>query len=179
MAGKQEWTLERILTEKKAVTTEVGLIIDPEYGEAVTAAKKVLSRAEMAVRGARTDDARAEAVINVEEAQAELELLHEDRDGKVIDFKFQGLNPAEYDKIVEANAPSAQQRANANKTGQTMMWNPETFPASLIAATLIEPKLAEDEIAQLIGSEQFNQAEIEALFAAALKSCTTAFRDAG
>lgn len=175
--AKKVWDLDAILAAKKPVTAEVALILDPVYGEELADARKALTRAEMAIRQARSDEARTEAEAKAEEAQADIDRLHKNRAGKVLDFRFAGLNPIEYDRVVQANQPTAQQRAAANKDGKTLMWNPEAFPAALVATCLVEPKLSEEDVAAMLSSEVFNQAEVEALFSAALRACTTAHLD--
>lgn len=81
-------------------------------------------------------------------------------DGTTITFVFQSLGRALYDALVNEHPP-------VDDDTSRWIWDPETFPAALISACLVEPKLTVDEVTQLRRSPAWTSAEFDALFTAA------------
>lgn len=55
-----------------------------------------------------------------------------------VTFVFEGLGRSRYDLLV-AEHPATDEQAAAVPEGQTLRWNPETFPPALLAASCVEP----------------------------------------
>ena len=171
-AAKKTWTFESIQKAKKVATKTVPLVIDPEWGEAYGRAKKTAALAQTRLDKSPSDVALRAAAEEADEAVA---VLEKDRSKKVVEFTFRALSGDEYDAVVTAHQPTAKQRAEANKSGGTLQWDPDTFPPALVAAALVEPELSDEEVAQLYASDQWNPAEVQQLFQGALRVCTMSF----
>ena len=53
-----------------------------------------------------------------------------------------------------------------------MPFNSDTYPRALIAACIIEPEVTENDCLEWLDDDTWNEAEIEALFTAAMEANT-------
>jgi len=143
--------------------------MDPElaelHGDAKRAQEIAANRA-----AARPNDTDAQAELwRAEQALEELENRLRDEDA-IVEFTFRSIGRAAYDALANAHQPTALQRAQAKALGMgEIMWNTETFPPALVAASLVEPKLSAEEVESIWRDDNWNQAELNALLQAAVE----------
>lgn len=88
-------------------------------------------------------------------------------DGSSASFLFQSIDWREYDALLTANPPTAEQRV----TGGT--YNPDTFAPALLARVCVEPAIDEDGWKQVLATGNWGRGEVSALFFRAMDLCTT------
>lgn len=98
-------------------------------------------------------------------------------DGQLVTFVFRAMPPDEFEALRMAHPPTRQQidryEQRARELGVPttliggLMWNPDTFPAELIAASCAEPVVTLDEAKAMWTSGVFSEGELEALTKAA------------
>lgn len=77
-------------------------------------------------------------------------------------FRFQALGREDYANLIAAHAPTKEQR----EADKGLDHNPETFPAALIAASSIDPKLTEAQAGRI--EKKWRLADFRRLYDAAL-----------
>lgn len=80
-------------------------------------------------------------------------------------MKYKALSSKEYDKLIEAHPPTSREKAKG------AVYNVDTFAPALIAAVSAEPKLSEEQAAELYNSPEWSGGEVQTLFVEALKVC--------
>lgn len=77
-----------------------------------------------------------------------IRVLEDEARESEVTFSFEGMGRGAYAKLISLHKATAEQES---ELGQELMWNPETFPPALMAASCVEP-------AELRGnSEEFNE----------------------
>jgi hypothetical protein len=164
-------TLDHLLSQKKATTETVEIVLDPELAEELAEARKTRDAAA-ARASVRTTDSEAPAQMwEAEETVARLERKVEEEEVAVY-FTFRSIGRAAFDSLVAAHPAGAEQRARLKRFGvnaEDVPWDEESFPPAIIAASLVEPKLTEAEVRALWHADNWNQAELSALVIAAIK----------
>lgn len=74
---------------------------------------------------------------------------------------LQAMPPAEYDKLLSDHPPTATQKANGE------VFNADTFPPALIAASMIEPALTIEQATDLWNSPRWSRGELADIFSSA------------
>lgn len=163
-------TLDHLISQKKAVTETVEIVLDPALAEELESARK--TRDVAAARASvRSTDSEAQAQMwEAEEIVARLERQVEEEEVAVY-FTFRSIGRATFDALVAAHPAGPEQRAKYKRAGVTedIPWNEDTFPPAIIAASLVEPKLTEEEVRALWLADNWNQAELSVLALAAIK----------
>lgn len=167
-------TLSDLRSRKKPNTIVVSIVGDSVAAGRLEEANERLNRAERILRVRKTDvemkefDDASEAV---RKAKAEVA-------PSVIEFSFRAIGTSRYDQVVNENLwtePSKKKwrEENLHVTDEQMEamppWDPEKFPLALIAESMAEPKLSHEEIIEWLQDDTWNNAEIMALFQAALE----------
>jgi hypothetical protein len=80
-------------------------------------------------------------------------------------LKFQALDSTAYDELVAAHPPK---RSDRDKGA---MWNPDTFPAALVAAVSVVPKMTPAEAKELMEHPDWAAGETMNLFSEAVGVC--------
>lgn len=96
-----------------------------------------------------------------------LDELHKPENSIRIDFKAMGRD--KFDALKALHKPTEAQLAEAKETGERYEFNPETFLAPLVAATVSSPKMTPDDVRLLTVSEEdggfgWTSGDVEALF---------------
>lgn len=162
--------MARLREKKKAVSRTVAIICDYEVADRYQAAVKRLQDAHRAAERSKDDRTALAAVADAEEA---LEALSDEAEEASEDFTFRGIGRQGFERLIDTHEPTKDQRAKARKENAEIQWNPETFPQALVAASLVEPDLTEEEVHEIWDSDEWNQAELLELFSAALEVNTT------
>jgi hypothetical protein len=84
-------------------------------------------------------------------------------------FVFRSIGRTRFDALVEQHPPSEEQVAkNEREQKDRPAWNWDTFPESLVAASIQVPKHTAQDIKEMFASDDWSGAELDDLFATAL-----------
>lgn len=154
--------IEALLQRKRRNTAECPIAIDPDAIEAHT---RALADCEAARAVAADNPERASARTALAEAEERLEAAERAADEATIVFRFRGLSDEEWDLLIDEHQPTPDQVHRARKKGETPPdWNPDTFPAALVAACCTDPGLTLDQAQAMWKSPDWNGAELSAIF---------------
>jgi len=161
---------------KKPNVKSVRIATDAEFAEEYEEAKAALDRIEARLR------ARPEDVVLLaqrDQAWERLEMAEAALKENSTKFTFRALGHKSYEKLVSEHPVTEEHRAEIEAAGGTMdsfPWNPKTFPIALIARSLVDEDDefgTEEEIIEWIDGDEWNSAELNALFTAALEANTS------
>jgi hypothetical protein len=138
------------LRKKQPLERTVAIPLNDEAVRTFKEASEALGRVQM-VKG---DDTEAQAAFDAAKAALEEE---------TVELRFRSIGRKRYDDLVRAHPPTDEQKAEA----ADVPYEVESFSVALIAASCVEPKMTEDEVAEL--SETWNVAEFMQLWMAALE----------
>jgi len=162
-------TADHLKSKKKRATKVIDVVLDPDVARAVHDAEWAVEQAEGRLRVAPDDEAAQAAVWA---AKAELDTLRAQAaaDEAVVTLKFRSVGHHAYDQLVRDHPPTAEQIAEVKAAGMgDLNFNADTFPPALVAASLEEPKMTVAEVTELWDSPDWNQAELSAIFTAAVE----------
>ena len=160
--------IDHLLSKKKPFTKQVPVVFDPDLGAEFETVRR--DRDVAAIRAeANPDD--SELAFRLLEADQALAAIRQrlDEEGAVVTFTFRGIGRAAYGKLADAHPPTAEQRAKGKAMNMDTPVNSETFPPVLIAACLVEPPLTAEEVQALWDDPNWNDAELGALYTAAIE----------
>lgn len=170
--------LDHLRSKKQPVTRSVRILTDSDLGEEYGR----LEKAERALeRRLTSTEVPPQALVaehtEVAKRLADLEKLVEENS---ILFKFRSIGRKKFEKLQELHPPTEEQekefeeavKDNPQLRGQKVPFNTETYPRALIVACMIEPKLTQSEVADWLEDDSWNEAEIEAMFTAAMEANT-------
>jgi hypothetical protein len=113
----------------------------------------------------KTDKSRLlDMLKNKKRKTAELVVVVND---ETITLQFQAISAVELDKLRAKHPPTKVQQAN----GQGI--NFESFQPALVAATLVDPKMTEDEARDMWASDYWSSGELAQIFETASEVCLT------
>lgn len=139
---------------KVAVTDEVRISKDGRYADEAMqaarltqAAQRVLDQCEEGTEAYEAANAEFEKAGEEWEAAKELAKEHS------VLFRARALGGRDLEDLMDAHLPTpAQNRAHQDKlkkqgipAGERLQWNPETFPAAIISASLVHPLATVEE----------------------------------
>lgn len=101
------------------------------------------------------------------EATHEIETTDEHGNPIKVEMLLRSIGMDEYDRLVTANPPTAAQKKDGNT------YNLATFAPALLARTLVDPELSEDDAKSLWVSEDWNRGELFSLFQKAVMVCNS------
>ena len=85
--------------------------------------------------------------------------------------KFESLGRYEYEKLVEDNGPTDEQRKKARSRGANEpTWDLDKFPPLIISKCAIGPRMTLDQATEIWNSKNYNQGELKMLLTTALGS---------
>lgn len=149
--------LRHALKRKRQRETFYDIVIDDptEAEERVTAAQSALRLA-----GLRDDDeAKVAAQAELDEARAALSAC-------VHRVVFHNLPADAFEDLIGAHPPQKDKK-------DTDTWDARTFRPALIAACAVDSDMTEQEWAEELASERWNEADVDAIFMAALSANVT------
>lgn len=183
------------LPKKKAITRRVRLGNDSEVTEKHEALTRRVVMLEMRLQSQPDNEAtRAELEI----AKKELEEFEPTMEENSILFEFRAIGRKKLDRLLNEHPPTEEQIEQFEKEKEEALlsgdeklieearraeitWNYDTYPKALIAATMIKPirvdypddEEAFQEVVEWLSLPEWNDAEIQELFAAALMANNT------
>jgi hypothetical protein len=161
---KKPPTFDR-LKKKQPLERKVTIALVQESLDAYDAATNALERARLLGEEDRIPD------LETEVAEAKARLVEDS-----IELKFRSIGRKNYDALLEAHPPTPEQikefqEANADKEGNPGKgqppYNVDTFAPALVAASLAEPELSEEQVQELF--DEWNATELAELWVAALE----------
>ena len=155
-----------IKKRKKPVIKKVLIALDGEKADDFNEARSRLEDLEQqALDNPKDKDIQSDLI----EAKDKFNELKETIDDDLIEFSFRSIGRRRYEEIFEECPPTTKQKQEAAKNGEEEpQWNPETFPPAIIAASIVDPEMSEDDVYDMWESTDWNQAELTSLFLAAL-----------
>jgi len=88
----------------------------------------------------------------------------------LVEFAFRSIGRKAFEELLSNCPPTEGQKKDAMKKGEDEpAWNPDTFMPSLLAASIVTPEISEEEMFEMWESEDWNMAELTALFLAAIQ----------
>lgn len=159
------YTAKDLLGKKRAVTTTYTLVLDSEVADRWNAAEQALANAKLELERKQTDAARG-AVADAEDV---LDQIRPELAGATMELKLRSVGRQLYDELIEKHPATDEARKEAKKRGeQPPPFDAESFTVALLAASLVDPEMTEDEVQEMFDSEQFNSAELTGLSLAAM-----------
>jgi hypothetical protein len=173
------------LPKKNAITRSVLLANDTEVGEQYRLLQGKVGMLEIRLRASDDNPIIAKML---EEAQQELDDYEPTMRENSIKFLFKAIGRRNMEKLVNDHQPTEAQLAEVEEAkakaiaegdkditeDMSVQWNFETFPAALIARSMVAPLAwspeTEDEILEWLDGEEWTTAEIGELFTAALSA---------
>jgi hypothetical protein len=162
-------TMDHLRSRKKPTTKRVEIVLDPAVADAVNEARNRYELARIRLEGAPQNAERSD---EFHEANATLGAALEGAKDDVAAFVFRNIGRRAWEELVDEHRPTEDQQRKhrkANPSAGRLTWNPESFPIAAVAASLVEPKLSLAEITELWDDEDWNDAELAALFFGALE----------
>lgn len=172
-------SIAEILAMKEPTVQTVRVCLSADLAARISEARQemTIARNMVAAAGEGQSPQRAERLV---QAEQELEALQVEADPVLVDFKFQSIGSANYDALLADHPPSPKQKKDhkaalqdAQQSFKPLEFNVDTFPPALTAAASLEPKMTDEDTAEMWNSPSWNQAELMALFAAAVGVQTT------
>lgn len=159
-------TFADVKKRKKPVVKKVLIALDGEKADEFNEARSTFETLQEEAKAAPRDKA---IQADLYTAREKFEALKSAMDGEVVEFVFRSIGRSRYEEIFEECSPTEKQKQEAARKGEEEpQWNEDTFPASVMAASIVEPEMTEEEVFEMWESEDWNQAELTSLFLAAL-----------
>jgi hypothetical protein len=169
-------TFEALQRAKRPVVEKVPIVLDPEWAQEVHTARQKLAQADLVLL--RDDDNpkaaahRSAALERLSELRQEQEQAEQAGNPKVARFEFRALSRLEYQQVVDDHPPSPEDNEAAQKRNSMALWNSDTFPPAIVAATLQSPRLSTDQVMILWNDRKWPAGDLNALFLGAQRACT-------
>lgn len=161
-------TLDHLRSQKKPVRRTITIALDSEIAERYASLKADYDFTKSRLQARPDDELLRNEFTDVEERFL---VVKDEMEDNAVSFKFRSIGRQPFEDLVMEHRPTKEQKDEARKSGiRTVDWNPETFPVALIAASSTEPILTPVEVKELWESEDWNQAELLALFGAAMEA---------
>lgn len=150
------------LAGKKPAITSVDIVLDDAWADEISTVRARLAKAQQRLRAGISD-----ADLDVAECEEQLAKLVEQQAGKVVTFKFRTMDRPEGEALVRAHPARAEHR---KEHGRGILYNPESYPKALVAASLTDPPLSVEQVDELF--DRWGQPELQALVQAANQAQT-------
>lgn len=168
--AKRSSKVEQILARKKPRRVRVPVVLDGDAAEALADAERAVAEAERSGDEAALSDARE----RLGEASAAAEAA-------TTVFVLRSIGRRRFEELLAEHPPTSRQRADFAERSASLglntgrlSYDPDSFPPVLIAACCEDPEMTVEEARALWDSEQFNEAELALLAAAAFTVNTSA-----
>jgi hypothetical protein len=157
--------MDHLRGKKKPVAKTVWIAGDSLLAEELSELEADLSREKSNLSTMRNENPRREAATQtVAELEAKVAAKREEVRESSVKFVFRALNSKVYEQLIQEYAPTDAQQAEFKQSGESLPFNPETFPLALIVACCVEPETEPGELHDWLSGDDWNQAEIMTLF---------------
>lgn len=167
------------LRKKEPMERTVDIVLNDRVTKEVEEAQQALSSARFELASLptvsdemldterkRVESDRAKAEAKVTECEEALEAAREALAEDTVELRFRAIGRRAYDALLNEHPPTPAQEEEAKEAGNEIIYNEDTFPQALIAASCIEPQMTEEEVNVLW--DEWNSTELGALFLAAM-----------
>jgi hypothetical protein len=159
--------------QKQPTRRKVTIIMDSDAAEEYREANQEWGMAQLMFPETSEDPRPEKAQQEFNRVKARYEAAREEAERASITFKFQSIGRSAFKAMLDEYPPTDEQVAKAEKDGDQYDWDPETFPAALVAAASYEPNLTEENVREMWDSPDWSGAELNDLFVAALQCQNT------
>lgn len=175
--NKRPPTYDHLRSKKKPTIRKVMLSMDSEVEYELWQAQQEFGMAEMMLQSAegtraQDPDRYADQEQKYNAAKERLKKAEKAAEEDAIEFVFKSIGRKAYDDLVAAHPPTDKNRKEIEKQGgdpDQMAWNPDTFPAALIAASIVKPDLTGEQVQEMWESDDWG-IELETLLTVALSA---------
>ncbi len=167
MTAGRPLTYDHLRKVKKPNQARFSLCMDSEVADELYDAEVAEAEARQDAN-IRPNDRQAQIALN--DAVTALDDVR-DRARKVtVVFVFKSIGRPKFDALLDLHPQTAKQREELRKQGVTaeINYNADSFPQALVAASLIDPELAEEDVKDMFENEAWNSGELTGLFQTAL-----------
>lgn len=163
-------TWAKIKAAKKAPQRVVRIQID---GAAKANIERLRAELDAATRQERENSAPDMGTSSrVKQIQRELSDAIDAAEATEVEFVFQAIGRAAWDRMVMDHKPTQEQirdlRRDLGDKNAQIGWNPETFPPAIISACLVSPRMTVEEATEMYEDPSWNLGELQRLLAAAI-----------
>ena len=163
-------TIDEIRRLKKPNTRKCVILLDSSLAHQMNdleAQIEALSKRREGTRLSLADTTEKE----IEELLVKLEILEDQAEELTVEFTFQDIGRRNYDDLVHAHVPSADEKEEYKEAGGdgVLAYSTETFPPALVNATAIEPKISIESATEIF--EEWAEGDLEMIFSTALLVC--------
>jgi hypothetical protein len=166
--------MDHLRGKKKPVSKTVWIAGDSLLAEELSELEADLSREKSSLTTMRNENPRREAAL---QTVADLEQKVSEKRAEMreasIKFVFRALSQRRYEELLQEHPPTEEQQAEFKASGDSLPFNPETFPRALIVECCVEPDTDKAELEEWLRGDDWNQAEIMSLFMAATEVNST------
>lgn len=160
-------TWDHLKSQKKAERRSVVIPLDGDLADRYTTQKFEVERLRLRAE-ARPDE--PEIHQRLDEQERKLEGLRAELDENSVEFIFKSIGRQRFEDLILSNPPTSDQRKDAKKRGDELNFNPDTFPPSLIARSIVSPEMDEAAVKEMWVSDEWSSSECQALFMTALEA---------
>lgn len=163
-AEKPAVTFDHMKSMKKPVRRTVRICMDSELAERVQEVERELQFTRIE---ADTNKEDAEIAARLAEQEARYKEAVDAATERSVKFVFRSIGRKSFENILRAHPPTEEQKKQAEDRGEDpndLDWNPDTFPPALVAATLVEPDLTEEQVNEIFTSDDWSAAELSTLY---------------
>lgn len=163
---KKPVTYDHLKSMKKPVLKTIRICLNSELSQALADAEGELQMAEIEAEHSpnpETAQRLADVQRRIEEARAAAT-------EQSVKFVFRSIGRKTYERLVRENPPTEKQKKEAEDRGDNpddLDWDAEKFPPLLVAATLVEPELTEEQVLEIFNSDDWSSTELSILYVTA------------
>lgn len=147
---------QELIARKKPLTRKVTIVLDGDLADKWNAAEAAFDNARFADERGSTEQTKLDVI----EAEDALDELRPQMAEATIEFTLRAIGRKQYADLMEQHPPTDEQRKDARRAGTEATFDGETFYPAVIAASLVEPQMSEEDVKELFDSEAFNAAEV-------------------
>lgn len=125
--------LDHLRSRKKAIQFTFSIPEDASYQDRLQEVKTRLAQRELQLRIGSRGQMAPEDSAELDDLRDELERAEKELEPHLLWFRARNLPPPEYDDLVSKHPPTEDQRKQAKKDGNVLLYNPETFLPELVS----------------------------------------------
>lgn len=161
-------TFDHLRTSKKPNVKRALIPLDSDIADSYEEAKEKFEKAERMLE-IRPDDPKAQYDFDM--TRDAMEIARNVLLDSSVEFVFRSIGRRKYEDLVMEHPPTPDQQETAKKAGDgNYLWNPDTFPQAIIAASVVSPTMEEADVKEIWESPDWNSPELLSLLNAALEA---------
>lgn len=169
-------TLDAIRKAKKVTTQECPIMLDPQLSDDLRGRKRDLGRAKLLdAQQEHGSKGQVETTKKVKALERQCAALEKKVEAATVMFEFRALGRQVMGVLLKKNRPTAEQIADFHEglkdqglpVTETLAYDPDRFPAILIARSCISHDFDDDEALDFWNDPNFSAGELGQIFQAA------------